>query len=164
MAYDGTSVDQRRWGFESNCFVCEPANSNGLRIPFSHDVEGEIVFAGFLLDGRFSGAPSYVHGGVTLAILDEAVAWAAIAIGGKFAVTHTTTTVFDRPVKVGIPYRVEARIADSGSERITALAEVRDERGKLRASTRAELVVLGAAQAADAIGATVDVDLAGFVR
>lgn len=152
------------WGFESNCFVCEPANSNGLRIPFSHDVEGEIVFADFLLDGRFSGAPSYVHGGVTLAILDEAVAWAAIAIGGKFAVTHTTTTVFDRPVKVGIPYRVEARIADSGSERITALAEVRDERGKLRASTRAELVVLGAAQAADAIGATVDVDLAGFVR
>ncbi len=144
------------WGFESNCFVCEPANADGLRIPFSHDVDAGIVFASFVLDGRFSGAPSYVHGGVTLAILDEAVAWASIAMGGKFAVTHTTSTVFDRPVKLGVPYRVEARVVEQTAERIIADAEVLDERGKRRASTHAELVVLGPAQAADAIGAPVD--------
>jgi uncharacterized protein (TIGR00369 family) len=152
------------WGFESNCFVCEPANADGLRIPFSHDEDAGIVFASFVLDDRFSGAPSYVHGGVTLAILDEAVAWAAIAIGGKFAVTHTTNTVFDRPVKLGVSYRVEARVVEQTAERIIADAEVLDERGKRRAATHAELVVLGAAQAADAIGEPVDDALDEYLR
>lgn len=152
------------WGFESNCFVCEPANADGLRIPFSHDEDAGIVFASFELDDRFSGAPSYVHGGVTLAILDEAVAWAAIAIGGKFAVTHTTSTVFDRPVKLGVSYRVEARVVEQTAERIIADAEVLDERGRRRAATHAELVVLGSAQAADAIGAPVDGALDEYLR
>lgn len=25
------------WGFDSNCFVCEPRNDGGLQIPFHHD-------------------------------------------------------------------------------------------------------------------------------
>lgn len=25
------------WGFDSNCFVGEPRNDGGLRIPFDHD-------------------------------------------------------------------------------------------------------------------------------
>ena len=122
------------------------------------------MFASVVLDDRFSGAPSYVHGGVTLAILDEAVAWAAIAIGGKFAVTHTTSTVFDRPVKLGVSYRVEARVVEQTAERIIADAEVLDERRKRRAATHAELVVLGAAQAADAVGAPVDGVLDEYLR
>jgi acyl-coenzyme A thioesterase PaaI-like protein len=64
---------------------------------------------------------------VTLAILDEGVAWAAIAIGCKFAVTHTTSTLFDRPVKLGVSYRVEARVVEQTAERIIADAEVLDE-------------------------------------
>src|SRR3954454_15176547 len=56
------------WGFDSNCFVCEPRNDAGLRIPFDHDDETDTVVAEFTLDDAFSGAPSYVHGGVTLAI------------------------------------------------------------------------------------------------
>ena len=46
------------WGFDSNCFVCEPKNQLGLRIPFHHDEERDIVVAEFTLDNTFSGAPT----------------------------------------------------------------------------------------------------------
>ena len=32
-------LENSRWGFGSNCFVCEPANSRGMQIPFSHDTD-----------------------------------------------------------------------------------------------------------------------------
>jgi acyl-coenzyme A thioesterase PaaI-like protein len=104
-----------RWGFESNCFVCEASNTEGLRIPFLHDAEQRRVVAGFELDDRFSGAPSYVHGGIVLAVLDEAMAWAAIAVAGVFAVTKETTTRFRRPVRVGTRTRCRAGSRRTGS-------------------------------------------------
>src|SRR5699024_8543549 len=76
-----------QWGFESNCFVCEARNDAGLRIPFFHDEDTGTVTATFTLDDRFSGAPSYVHGGLLLAVLDEAMAWAAIAVAHRWAMT-----------------------------------------------------------------------------
>ena len=140
------------WGFESNCFVCEPRNDGGLQIPFRHDPEREVVVATFNLGDRFSGAPSYVHGGITLAVLDEAMAWATIAIGGKFAVTAETTTRFLRPVLVGKDYTVEARLTAQTPEQIEATAQVTYGDGKVCAETTANFAVLGEAQARHATG------------
>lgn len=153
-----TRSDLRRlhnedWGFDSNCFVCEPRNAGGLQIPFHHDVEREAVVATFTLTDQFSGAPSYAHGGVTLAILDEAMAWATIAIGGKFAVTAETTTRFVRPVLVGKTYTVEARLITQTDEQIDAIAEVTFGDGKACALAAATFSVLGEAQAVHATGA-----------
>lgn len=145
-------LTNERWGFASNCFACEATNDAGLRIPFFHDTDAETVFAEFSLDDRFSGAPAYLHGGVTLTILDEAMAWAAIAIAGQWAITHTTSTTFDRPIKVGSTYRVEASIASVEPDRIEATATVTDQGGRTRARAQATFVPLGAAQAVDAIG------------
>src|ERR1700704_4167757 len=112
------------WGFDSNCFVCEPRNDGGLQIPFHHDIERKAVVATFSLGDRFSGAPSYVHGGITLAVLDEAMAWATIAIGGKFALTAETSTRFLRPVLVGKRYSVEAHITSQTADRVEAAARI----------------------------------------
>lgn len=141
------------WGFDSNCFVCEPRNSGGLQIPFAHDSTNDTVVASFTLGPRFSGAPSYVHGGVTLAVLDEAMAWATIAVGGKFAVTVETSTRFVRPVLVGKQYVVEAYLRSQNEERIETAAVIRDADGKLCAETTASFAVLGVAQAVRATGA-----------
>jgi hypothetical protein len=67
----GIRLHNEDWGFETNCFVCEPRNDQGLRIPFFHDTELDVVFADFELSNVFSGAPTLVHGGVTLAVLDR---------------------------------------------------------------------------------------------
>jgi uncharacterized protein (TIGR00369 family) len=152
-----------RWGFESNCFVCERRNDAGLRIPFFHDEGAGEVTATFTLDERFSGAPSYVHGGLLLAVLDEAMAWAAIAVGGKFAVTHEFGVTFRYPVRVGRTYRVEARLTEQGVEAFRAEAAVLDAKGRSCADAHCSLVVLSAARAIDAIGTEATGDDAGFV-
>lgn len=146
-------LDNASWGFESNCFVCEQANARGLQIPFAHDEARGAVIAEFTLGPAFSGAPAYVHGGVVSAVLDEAMAWAAIAVAGTFAVTAELTVRFERPVRVGRPYRVEATLLDRTSHDIRAESRVLDDRETTCASATATLVPLGRAQATDAIGA-----------
>lgn len=152
------------WGFDSNCFVCEAGNEAGLRIPFEHDDVAEVVRARFRLDDRFSGAPSYVHGGLTMALLDEAMAWAVIAIGGRFGVTSETTVRFVHPVRVGRHYRVEAKLEDRGEDRIAAAAVVVDDRDRPCAEARATFTVLSAAQATDAVGTELTGPDAAYVR
>jgi acyl-coenzyme A thioesterase PaaI-like protein len=134
------------WGFETNCFVCEPSNPLGLRVPYFLDDDAGVVVAEFILGVEHSGAPHYVHGGVLLAILDEAMAWAAIAIGGRFAVVQSTATTFDRPVRIDEPHHVEASIHSRTDTAVTARA-------------RARLVVLSTAVAGAAIGPVTGADI-----
>lgn len=161
------ALTNERWGFESNCFVCEPRNDAGLRIPFFHDEATGTVTATFTLDDRFSGAPSYLHGGVLLAVLDEAMAWATIAVAHRWAVTGETTTRFEHPVRVGRSYTVTAcvpePVADDAST-LAATAEITDDKGRRCAESSATFVVLGEAQAADAAGVDVGELADGFVR
>ncbi|MEX2658742.1 MAG: PaaI family thioesterase [Acidimicrobiales bacterium] len=146
------SLTNEQWGFTSNCFVCESTNPSGLRIPFEHDDESGVVRATFTLDDRFSGAPSYVHGGVTLAVLDEAMAWATIALGGKFAVTSETTTKFGYGVRVGRAYAVEATLDEDDGDTMQTSARVLDDQGRPCVTASATFAVLGAAQAVDVLG------------
>ncbi|MGQ0803794.1 MAG: PaaI family thioesterase [Actinomycetota bacterium] len=157
-------LENSRWGFESNCFVCEAKNDRGMQLPFFHDDETGVVFAEYTLDEAFSGAPTYVHGGVTLAVLDEAMAWAGIAVGGKFAVTHETSATFDYPVRVGRPYRVEARVTEQTPERLRAEGTVLDAKGRPCVRAECSLVVLSAARAADALGTEAEGDDTSYLR
>jgi len=162
-------LTNEEWGFESNCFVCEPRNATGLRIPFHHDDDAGTVVAEFTLGNEFSGAPSYVHGGVTLAVLDEAQGWAAIAIGGKFAVTVETNTRFAKPVFVGSTYVVEARVTKQTDRLIHTEAEVRrsggdGSSGKACATSSARFAVLSPATAVDAIGKDVSGEHGDLLR
>lgn len=152
-------LDNASFGFESNCFVCDPANPHGLQIPFFHDDEAGVVTAEFRLGPERSGAPHYVHGGVLLAILDEAMAWAAIALGGRFAVVQSTATTFDRPVRIDEPHRVEASIHERTDASVTARAFIADAGEHRCAEARARLVVMSTASAGSAIGAVGGADL-----
>ena len=147
------------WGFETSCFVCEPSNPLGLRVPFFHDDEAGLVTAEFRLGAEHSGAPHYVHGGVLLAIMDEAMAWAAIALGERFAVVQSTATTFDRPVRIDEPHTVEASVHDRTDTAVTARATVTDAGGRRCARARARLVVLSTAVAGAAIGPVTGADL-----
>ena len=147
------------WGFESNCFVCDPANPRGLGIRFFHDEDANVVTADLRLGAELSGAPHYVHGGVLLAVLDEAMAWAAIALAGRFAVVQSTATTFDRPVRVDEPHRVEATIQEHTDTAVTARAHVADAGGRRCAEARARLVVLSTVTAGSAIGSVTGADI-----
>ncbi len=143
-------------GYTTNCFVCEQRNEQGLRIPFFHDTERNLVTAEFSLSDTFSGAPTLVHGGVSLAVLDEAMAWACIAIGRHWAVTSETSTRFDRAVYVDKPHRVEAEIVEQTDTEIVTTGRIVDLKGRVRAASRATFTVLGEAQLRRAAGETGD--------
>ncbi len=136
------------WGFDTNCFVCEPRNDAGLRIPFFHDTEHDCVIANFELDDRFSGAPTWAHGGVSLAICDEAMAWAVIAIHHKWAVTKTSSAEFERPVVVGQQYRCVASIERIDGDLVHTIARIeRPDSAKISVRTTAVMSILTAVQA-----------------
>ena len=147
--------------------MCEQRNDAGLRIPFFHDEINDTVTATFELDQRFSGAPNYLHGGVLLAVLDEAMAWAAIAVAHRWAVTGETTTRFEHPVRTGRPYTVTATIIEhptDGTAAISAAAVITDTKRRTCATAAATFVVLGEAQASDAAGIAVDQLGGDYVR
>ena len=117
-----------------------------------------MVTAEFTLGPEFSGVPRYVHGGVVLAILDEAMAWAAIAVAERFAVVHQTATTFDRPVRVGRAYRVTASVQIGHRRRPSPPGprwwRRRRRTGRRCAEAHARLVVMTAAEAASPPSAT----------
>ena len=157
-------LDNSRWGLDSNCFVCEEKNPGGLGVTFFADHEQQVVTAAFTLDDRFSGAPTYVHGGVVLALLDEAMAWATIALAGCFAVTKETTTRFKAPVMVGQRYEVRAWIVGDEQSEMDCRAEVVDGNGQTCTAATAVFVALGPAQAMEAAGAEVPDSAREFIR
>lgn len=150
-------LDNTAFGFPSECFVCDPANPAGLRLRFAHDDEADKVVCDFTLGTGYSGAPRFVHGGLVLAILDEAMAWAAIAIARKFAVSRTSKASFRRPVMIDVPHRVEAVVEGHDEASVTARAQVLNPDAKRCAEASARLVVLSEETARAAIGP----DLAG---
>lgn len=157
-------LGNQAWGFESNCFVCEQGNESGLRITFFHDDEAGLVVADYSLGAAFSGTPNYVHGGALFAVLDEAMAWAAIALAGVFALTRSSSVSFLRPVKVGAPCRVEARVERTNDDgTLDTSAEILDPRRRPCARSSAVFVPIDADRARAAIG-DVGGDAARFVR
>lgn len=146
------------WGYETNCFVCEQRNEAGLQIPFFHDTDAGTVVAEFSLSDSFSGAPSFVHGGVSLAVLDEAMAWACIAVAHRWAVTTETTTRFVRPVLTDETFTVTASIIATTDATIDATAVITNAAGSDCATASASFTVLGDAQVARIAGDDAAVD------
>jgi uncharacterized protein (TIGR00369 family) len=155
-------LDAARFGFDSRCFVCDTANPRGLQVPFFRD--GDVVFADFELPSEFSGAPTLLHGGATLALIDEAMSWATIALAGKFAYTGETSARFMWPVRVGRRYRVQAAVTAQDDRRITTDATVRDAKDRVCVTASATMVVLDAEQAREAIGTEVRDGDATYLR
>jgi uncharacterized protein (TIGR00369 family) len=145
-------------GYESSCFVCERGNAAGLQIPFFHDTERNLVTAEFSLSDSFSGAPTMLHGGVTLAVLDEAMAWACIAIGRQWAVTSETSTKFHRAIYIDTPHVVEAQIVSQTDTQLVANGRIANLKGVVRAESTATFTALGEAQIKRIVGETGDLD------
>ncbi len=152
------------WGFESLCFVCEEENGRGLRIPFFSDDEAGTVTADFTLSEAFSGAPTLVHGGVLMAICDEAMCWATIALAGTWALTASNTHRFRRPVRLGRPHHVEARVTARDDLGIHTSATITNATtGRLAVEAEALFSPLGPARAAGAIGTDVAPEHRGYL-
>jgi acyl-coenzyme A thioesterase PaaI-like protein len=103
------------------CFGCGEQNPIGLRLRFAVDDDG--VHADFTPASEHQGFQGIVHGGIIATVLDEAMAWATAA-AGLWTMTGTMQTRFRRPLRVGEPTRVFAKVAGRRGRTISATAEL----------------------------------------
>ncbi|HET9097582.1 MAG TPA: PaaI family thioesterase [Candidatus Baltobacteraceae bacterium] len=112
---------------DGRCFACGPENEIGLRLHFERAGE-DAVCARTQLRAEFQGWQGIAHGGVALALLDEAMAHAAGAAGHR-GVTASMSARFRKPVPLGVPIRVEGRVKWTRRNVLELQASVSDETG-----------------------------------
>lgn len=126
----------------SRCFVCASGNPAGLHVPFGYDEATGAVRAEMAFDDLYGGAPTYVHIGLTMAVLNEAMAWAVVADTGRFAVTTDSHTRFSRPLRIGVRYVFLGEVNDVSATAVRASAVVSDGDGIACAQAFATLRML----------------------
>ena len=132
---------------ETCCFVCDPANEEGLHVAFELDEEAGHVVAGYTPSTWHEGAPDVIHGGVIAAILDDAMAWAVNVLSGSFGLTRRGEIEYSRIVRPGEPYTVTAWISEIGKGRAATVAELRDAEDHVCCRTKAEFALISHEQA-----------------
>jgi acyl-coenzyme A thioesterase PaaI-like protein len=103
------------------CFGCGDDNSIGLHLRFIPDGDG--VSASFVPAPEHQGFHDVVHGGIISSVLDEAMAWAT-AHAGVWAVTGDMRVRFRRPLSIGEPTTVTARVSGARGRLVTTTAEL----------------------------------------
>jgi uncharacterized protein (TIGR00369 family) len=128
------------------CFACGPENPIGLHMHFEPDGDG--VRTQLTLAPEFQGWKSVAHGGIAMALLDEAMAHAAGHAGHR-GVTASISVRFRKPVPIGEPLAITGRVAWQRRNVLGLEARVRDASGTLLADGEGKFVSMGPLDAVD---------------
>ncbi len=126
---------------DGRCFACGPENQIGLRLRFERSGE-DGVRARTTLRPEFQGWQGIAHGGVALALLDEAMAHAAGAAGHR-GVTASMSARFRKPVPLGVPIEIEGRVKWTRRNVLELQASVTDESGAVLVEAEGRFVSQG---------------------
>jgi uncharacterized protein (TIGR00369 family) len=110
---------------DSKCYVCGPDNPRGLQVPFQPDGPYGSV-AHYRARPEHGGWNGILHGGVTFALMDEALGW-ALYYQNHPAVTARAETKFHKPVPMGADVVVKAWVVRERRRLFEAHAEIRME-------------------------------------
>ena len=108
---------------DHGCFGCGDLNPHGLHLRFA-PIDDHGVRADFTPQPVHEGFAGVVHGGIVSALLDEAMAWSTYRLQA-WSVTAQISVRFRRPVEVGVPVRVVARVVADRGRRLDTHGEVR---------------------------------------
>jgi acyl-coenzyme A thioesterase PaaI-like protein len=118
--------------------VTGTANPIAPPVAFTVDSDG-IVRAEFTLGPLYEGPPSYVHGGVSAMVLDQALGMAA-AVSGTPGTTATLETRYRRPTPLGVPLRVGARARGGVGRLVSAAGATRAPHGRVTVEATAMFI------------------------
>lgn len=107
----------------------------GLEVTSDGVVRGE-----FTLGAVYEGPPSYVHGGVSAMVLDQALGMAAAATGTP-GMTATLETRYRRPTPLGVPLRVEAKASRVEGRKVYASGTISAPDGRVTVEATAMFVM-----------------------
>ena len=125
---------------DGRCFACGPENEIGLRLHFEKSGEG--VCARTTLRPEFQGWQGIAHGGVALALLDEAMAHAAGAAGYR-GVTASMNARFRKPVPLGEELEIQGHVRWMRRNVLELQASVADRAGTVLVEAEGRFVSQG---------------------
>ncbi|HEY58657.1 MAG TPA: PaaI family thioesterase [Anaerolineae bacterium] len=116
------------------CFVCGHSNPQSIGVTWFAQPDGRITATVIFTEAQ-QGPPGFAHGGASAAVLDEAMG-AAIWSAGHTVVAVNLNVDYHRPVPLGQPVSVEARITGCDSRAMYTQAELRLPDGRVAVSAR----------------------------
>src|SRR5580704_7910954 len=132
---------------DGNCFACGPTNPIGMHVHFDRAADGEGVRARLELAPLYQGWRGIAHGGIVMALLDEAMAHAA-GLAGHRGVTASVTVRFRKPVPLQVPIEVRGRVTWQRRNVLGVEATIFDEAGNALVESQGHVVSRGPLEAA----------------
>ncbi|RPI79285.1 MAG: PaaI family thioesterase [Desulfobacteraceae bacterium] len=130
-----------------NCFACGASNPIGLKLHFYYLDEN--ICTDIVLGPNYMGWENMAHGGIITALLDETMAWAVIFFKRSFFVTRKIEVKYIRPVPVGTPLCVKARMMpEKKNLRVEVIAELWDGQNRILSKGTGEFAILSKEQMA----------------
>ena len=128
---------------KNTCFGCGLGNPSGMQLDFHPETVDGRPGAAATIDvaKKFTGAPTFLHGGIVATILDEAMA-KANAVNGIIGVTHRLEVSYRRPVPAEEPVVVSGVLLRKAGRYAYNRAEIRTQNGKLLAEGKGRFVLL----------------------
>lgn len=123
------------------CFACGKDNPHGMHLKFFFDRQRNGFISHFRLSKRYTGPPGHCHGGIIATILDDAMS-KLNKLRDVVAATSRMTVEYRRPVPLQRKLRVESREISKRGRRLTRVAEITDEQGKVLARSRGVFVII----------------------
>jgi uncharacterized protein (TIGR00369 family) len=111
------------------------------------EADGEGVLCRASLDAKYQGWRGVVHGGIAMALIDEAMAHAA-GFAGHRGVTASVNVRFRKPVPVGEPILVRGRVTWHRRNVLGVEAQVLNEAGTVLVQGEGSFVSRGTLDAA----------------
>jgi len=107
----------------THCYVCGPDNPAGLHVVFhAHGAHG--ARANYTVLTEHCGWPGILHGGVSFALMDEALAWAC-HFQGLYGVTARVESRFRQPLHVGANLIILGWTTERRRRLVSARSEIR---------------------------------------
>jgi len=125
---------------DGRCFACGPENPIGMHLQFEQSEDG--VHAHATLGEQFQGWRGIAHGGIALALLDEAMAHAA-GYAGYRGVTGSMNARFRKPVPLNAPIEIEGRVKWMRRNVLEMEARVSDRAGNVLVEAEGRFVAKG---------------------
>jgi uncharacterized protein (TIGR00369 family) len=120
-----------------SCIICGRENEVGLGLAYwagdgSSRAEWEVA-------PQFCGIPGYLHGGLILALLDDAMWYAAYGDGG-FTMTAEATVRYRAPVRAGQRVGIAGRVVSHTGRLWRLAAELREADGAVLATAEGKFL------------------------
>jgi acyl-coenzyme A thioesterase PaaI-like protein len=132
---------------DGNCFACGPTNPIGMHLDFDRAGDAPGVVARAILAADYQGWRGIAHGGIVMALLDEAMAHAA-GYAGHRGVTASVRVRFRKPVPLEAPILIRGRVTWQRRSVLGVEGSVLDESGNVLASAQGSFVSRGKLEAA----------------